>query len=135
MIDGRAAPVAHRSHANESASRRRAGAAAELLCLASYLKSVRLRRTRVQSGDRNGCERRVSLRRAAPRAARAAFAPLLIQGGGRQLKEKTGYARVGRRGLPPAHRSAPAVKDKGRAPFATASGCKALAFEQLEAFC
>ena len=50
-------------------------------------------------------------------------------------KRKKRYARVGRRGLPPAHRSAPAVKDKGRAPFATASGCKALAFEQLEAFC
>ena len=42
--------------------------------------------------------------------------------------------RGGWRGLAPAYRSAPAVKDKGRAPFSTGSGCKALAFEQLEAF-
>ena len=56
--------------------RRSAGAAAELLCLASYLKSVRLRRTRVQSGGRNGCERHVRLLQARPRAARAALAPL-----------------------------------------------------------
>ena len=112
--------------------RRSAGAAAELLCLASYLKSVRLRRTRVQSGGRNGCERRVSLRRAAPRAARAAFAPLFDPGRRAPKLGNASRKRVGRRGLPPAHRSAPAVKDKGRAPFATASGGKALAFEQLE---
>ena len=47
------------------ASQRWRGGRAPLLGF--LFKSVRLRRTRVQSGDRNGCERHVSLRRAAPR--------------------------------------------------------------------
>ena len=72
------------------------GAAAEFLCLASYLKSVRLRRTRVQSGGRKCCERRVRLRRAAPRAARAAFAPQIAREAGRQLEETPRARRAAR---------------------------------------